>query len=74
MRLCLLLCSLSLLCGCTLRDPIQDEHTALMFANIIITAQAQRHENAPPVTQTATAIETAAMSGLDVMGVDLEDY
>ena len=69
-RLCLLLCSLSLLSSCTLRDPIQDEHTAKMFANIIITARAQRIEF---TEQRNKAIETAALSGLDVMGEDLED-
>lgn len=71
MKYLLLLCVL--MSSCTMRDPVQDEHVSLMLANIIITARAQREESAPPVIQTATAIETAAQAGLDALGYELDD-
>lgn len=72
MRLCLLCCALALLSTCT-RDAEMREHAAQMFANIVITAQAQRHPNAPPVQQSSQAIETAARAGLSVLDYEIEE-
>lgn len=62
-----------MLCSCVPRDDVATEHAAKMFANIIITSRAQRAlENTPPIVQSATAIETAAQAGLQVLGYELD--
>ncbi len=57
--------------GC-FRDTERDEHLARMFANIVITAEAQQHAEAPPVQQTAAAIKTAAEAGLKVLDYEMD--
>jgi len=57
--------------GC-FHDNTRDRHAAKMFANILVTAEAQLAEGAPPVEQTAGAIQTAARAGLKVLGFELE--
>ena len=60
-----------LLMGC-FRDEARDEHIARMFANIVITAEAQMHPEAPPVQQTAKAIKTAAEAGLKLVDYEID--
>lgn len=64
-------CALFLISGC-FHDQTRDEHAAKMFANILITAEAQTAEGAPPIQQTAGAIQTAAKAGLKVLDYEIE--
>jgi len=66
-----LTCVILLNSGC-LHDNTRDRHAAKMFANILVTAEAQIAEGAPPIQQTANAIQEAAKAGLKVMGFELE--
>jgi len=71
MKSLILIVILLSMAGC-FRDVERDEHIASMFANIVITAEAQMHPDAPPVQQTAQAIITAAESGLKVIDYEIE--
>ena len=66
--LCLVLLAIA---GC-FRNDKRDEHLARMFANIVITAEAQMQTEPPPIQQTAKAIKTAAEAGLKVLDYEID--
>lgn len=60
-------------CSCIrLADPKRDKHMALLFANIVITCEAQLHETPPPVTQTASANKKSAEAGLQLLQYEID--
>ena len=70
-RWLVLTCVIFLSSGC-FHDRARDQQAAKMFANILITAEAQLAETPPPIGQTAAAILTAARAGLKVLDFEIE--
>lgn len=64
-------CVILLNSGC-FHDRARDQQAAKMFANILVTAEAQLAETPPPIGQTAAAILTAARAGLKVLDFEIE--
>lgn len=70
-RWLVLTCVVFLITGC-MHGNAREKHAAQMFANILVTAEAQLAEGAPPLQQSAGAIQTAARAGLKVLDFEIE--